>query len=139
MSDYNPNFAPKKTYYIVGQKAVLTNQNGKILLLKRSEKAGGGGLWSLPGGALDEGEDPQESIKREIKEETGLEVRGLQPFAVRYYESDGERTLIVGYKGEVESREAVLNWEHDDYRWLEKEEALRLDLTEDAKFFIKNL
>lgn len=55
--------------------AVINNQQGKILIDRR--KAGGemGGLWEFPGGKIEPGETIEECIKREIKEELGIEIK----------------------------------------------------------------
>lgn len=54
--------------------AIITNQQGEILIDKR--KAGGemGGLWEFPGGKIETGETVNECIAREIKEELNLEI-----------------------------------------------------------------
>ena len=55
---------------IVGQKIVIRNKDGKILLLKRSATSFGPGNRDLPGGGLELNEDAMEALLREIKEET---------------------------------------------------------------------
>jgi len=55
---------------MVGTSAVIRNERGEILLQHRSDN----GLWGIPGGALDPGEDPAAGIIREVREETGLDV-----------------------------------------------------------------
>lgn len=53
--------------------ACIVNSDGKILLQKRGDE-GNRGKWGLPGGAWEEGESAETAIKREVKEETGLDV-----------------------------------------------------------------
>jgi len=45
---------------------------------------------------------------------------------------------IIGYSCKANSNEIILNWEHDDYKLLTKDEALKLDLSEDGKYFTKH-
>lgn len=137
MTDYDPNYIPKKSYALIGQKAIVLNTKGEILVLQRSKKAGAEGKWSLPGGGLDDGEDPIKSIKREIEEETKVKISNIQPFSLRSYKEDGDFIVIIGYQCKAMSDKLELNWEHDDYNWVSKEKALELDLTEDARFFIE--
>jgi ADP-ribose pyrophosphatase YjhB (NUDIX family) len=54
--------------------AICTDQNGRFLLVRASAKAGTPGIWSLPGGAVDHGEDPNHTVVRETAAETGLSV-----------------------------------------------------------------
>ncbi|MGB0372573.1 MAG: NUDIX domain-containing protein [Opitutales bacterium] len=52
----------------------LLHQEGKILLCRLTEETGWPGYWGLPGGGLEFGESPEEAMKREVYEETGLRV-----------------------------------------------------------------
>jgi ADP-ribose pyrophosphatase YjhB (NUDIX family) len=52
--------------------ACIINNKGQILLQKRSKE---GEIWGLPGGAVEIGESIEEAMVREVKEETGLNVR----------------------------------------------------------------
>lgn len=61
--------------------AIIENEKGEILLVKRKfppQK----GYWDWPGGFLDAGESLEESIKREIKEELGVEIEFLKLIGV---------------------------------------------------------
>jgi 8-oxo-dGTP diphosphatase len=58
------------TYYRVSAKALILDETKTKFLITLEDS----GFWELPGGGLDWGESIEESIKREIKEEMGLEV-----------------------------------------------------------------
>jgi 8-oxo-dGTP diphosphatase len=53
--------------------AVIKNEAGQLLLIKRRNEPGAG-LWSLPGGRIEPGETDQQAVVREVAEETGLQV-----------------------------------------------------------------
>ncbi|MGW5054192.1 NUDIX hydrolase [Actinokineospora sp. NPDC004072] len=53
--------------------AVVHDAAGRLLLIRRARPPGAG-LWSLPGGKVDPGESDAEAVRREVREETGLEV-----------------------------------------------------------------
>ncbi|MCA1613910.1 MAG: NUDIX domain-containing protein [Acidobacteria bacterium] len=58
--------------FTVTAGAVVTDAGGRVLLLKHVFRSGSG--WGVPGGFLEPGEQPEEGIRRELREEAGLEV-----------------------------------------------------------------
>jgi ADP-ribose pyrophosphatase YjhB (NUDIX family) len=67
---YDDPDAPAPNSMVVAASAVITNQQGRILLVRRTDS----GNWALPGGAMDLGESIADCAVREVREETGLEV-----------------------------------------------------------------
>ena len=59
-------------------RAVVLDEEEAILLVREKED----GLWTLPGGWIDVGESPSESVEREVKEESGYEVRAVRLLAL---------------------------------------------------------
>jgi len=85
--------------------AFVFNQSGEILLLDHVLRPQPG--WAIPGGFMNTGEQPIEAVKREICEETGLELKKLELFRVRTVGGHIEflfRAEAVG-KAEVKSLE----------------------------------
>jgi ADP-ribose pyrophosphatase YjhB (NUDIX family) len=68
---YHDPEAPAANSLVVGSSAVVVDDMGRILLQRRSDS----GNWALPGGAMDIGETFAQSVLREVKEETGFDVR----------------------------------------------------------------
>ncbi len=111
-------------------KAVVLKDD-KVLLLKRSKKSLNAGKWDLPGGHIKKGETIEESIKREIKEETTLEVEIGQIIGTTEFPKDdklfkdekrGLRYICYYENGEVELNER----EHSEFKWLVIEEAIEM-------------
>ena len=57
--------------------ALVVDAAGRLLLARRAREPCEG-LWDIPGGFLDEGEHPLDALRRELREETGLEVEPLE-------------------------------------------------------------
>ena len=53
--------------------AVVRDADGRVLLVQRANEPSRGS-WSLPGGRIEEGESPRDTVVREVREETGLDV-----------------------------------------------------------------
>ena len=70
----------------------LIERDGKILLGRRAFDPGAG-CWGLPGGFLEEGEDPAAGLRREVREETGLDVEPGELFGT-WMSPHGERTVL---------------------------------------------
>ena len=72
-----------QTRFTVTAGALIFNREGKILLLKHRFRAGSG--WGIPGGFLEAGEQPEEAMRRELREEIGLEVEDVEIFTSRSF------------------------------------------------------
>jgi 8-oxo-dGTP diphosphatase len=71
------------THFTVTAGAIIFNEDGKILLLKHTFRAGSG--WGLPGGFLEGGEQPLDALRRELREELSLEVEDVEIFTARSF------------------------------------------------------
>jgi ADP-ribose pyrophosphatase YjhB (NUDIX family) len=67
---FNNPEAPAANSLVPAASAVVVDDAGRILLHRRTDNA----LWSIPGGAMEVGESIAETVVREVKEETGLDV-----------------------------------------------------------------
>jgi 8-oxo-dGTP diphosphatase len=68
----------------VAVKAVITNAENKVLIVRESSADSNVqvGLWGFPGGKIDPEEPFEDGLKREVKEETGLEITRGEPLHV---------------------------------------------------------
>ena len=79
--------------------AVLLERGGKILLGRRSPGALAGGKWSFPAGFVDRGERVEDAALREVREETGLDIR--LDALIGLYSATGQTTVLVAYAGSI--------------------------------------
>ena len=70
----------------------LVERDGKVLLGRRAFDPGAG-LWGLPGGFLEEGEHPLDGLRRELLEETGLEIEP-GAYVGAWMQPHGDRTVL---------------------------------------------
>ena len=109
-------------------KAVIVKE-GKILFIKQTVK--GKEFWDFPGGRLKFGENPFETLKREVKEETNLDIEILKPVGLWWYfrERDGNQvicnTFLCRAEGQVSKNVDEEDEEIKEFKWMTKEEFLK--------------
>ncbi len=135
-------YSEPEVFAKIGGKAVILNPDGKILILKRSNKIDRAGGWDFPGGAIEFGENPTDAINREVKEETGLRVTDVRPIHIQTFpitKVNQDFIVMIGFIAKTITEDVQLSWEHTEYRWVTKEEALSLDLPEVHRSFIEKI
>lgn len=118
----------------VAMKAVIV-KNGKVLLLREAATYGEGtqrGRYHMPGGRVHPGEPFEDALRREIREETGLEVDLHYPLYVGEW-----RPIIRGVPHQIiasffvctpKSGSVTLSTEHDEYQWIEPADRGKYDI-----------
>ena len=112
----------------IAMKAVVLDGEGRILILREAESGyedgTQGGLWGLMGGRIEPGENWLEGLKREVKEEAGIEIDYIKPIYIGEWRPviQGQETQIVAVFNlcKIKSGEVKLSEEHSDYVWMKK-------------------
>jgi 8-oxo-dGTP diphosphatase len=119
----------------VAMKAVILNADNKVLILREANTYVEGtqtGRYHVPGGRVDAGEHFESALRREVHEETGLDVEILYPIYVGEW-----RPEIKGVKNQIiatfivcktNSEAVVLSEEHDHFVWIDASEYFGYDL-----------
>ena len=126
---------------VVGVGAIIIAKH-KILLEKRKNDPSKG-KWTIPGGLVELGENIEQAVIREVKEETGLNVCSPQLIDVVDHISYGERGsvkyhfVIVDYLVTVKSGKPKAASDADALKWVSFTEVEQYDLTESFRGFFK--
>ncbi len=94
-------------------------KNNKLFLIKREPKdPQSPGLWEIPGGRIDLGEDPILGLMGEIREETGLYIDVVYPLSVRHFErDDGQIITMIIFLCKPKDDFIKLSNEHTNFEW----------------------
>ncbi len=99
-----------------GAAVVAVDADGQVLLVRQHRPAVGAHLLELPAGLVDPGEQPIDSARRELAEETGFLAEHLEPL-VRFYTSPGFSTELIHIFVAADLRESTP--EHDEEEEIE--------------------
>lgn len=113
----------KKNIYVVG--AVIVKE-GKIFCAQRGRDKSLPEMWEFPGGKIEQGESPEEALKREILEEMQCEIEVGKKVEHTVYEYDFGIVHLTTYYCRLLKGELVLT-EHIDAKWLKPTELRSLN------------
>ena len=108
--------------------ALIFNPEGKIFLMKSHKWHG---KYVIPGGHIELGETAEEAVKREIKEETGLDVDEVEFIHHQEFIFDEvfwkkKHFIFLDFACKTKSSQVTLNSEGQEYIWVTPEEALAM-------------
>jgi len=118
--------------------AGIIERGGKVLIAKRKPGRHMGGKWEFPGGKIEPGETPVQSLVRELEEELAVraEVGGFVCSAA--WEGEGISLELLVYKVRSIVGEPVLR-EHQEIRWVQPCELAQLDLADSDRKVVEIL
>ncbi len=96
--------------------AILIN-DGLILIAKRKAEDNLGEKWEFPGGTIEDGETPEDCLKREMKEEFGMGVSIDEYLGESIYHYDHGWIKLLAYRTSWESGNISAKV-HEDYKWV---------------------
>ncbi len=106
----------------VAGKAVI-RMNGKIILLQRSRNSDfDPGLWELPGGKIDYGENLVEALKREVEEEVGIIISVGRPFETWHFIKEPFWVTGITFLCDYIGGSIKLSPEHDNHILIDPKE-----------------
>ncbi len=116
-----------KTYFAV---AGVVKNKGKILILRKAlDDKNYPGKWGFCSGFVKEFEPAEESVLREIEEETGLKARIIKKGEiVKVVDDKEEKTwVVIPFLCESDSKDVKLCHENMDFKWIKPEEYINYD------------
>ena len=121
----NPRFS-------VTAGAVVTDDEGRVLLLKHVFRSGSG--WGIPGGFMHAGEQPEAALRRELREEVGLELESAELAFARTLRRPQQIEII--FRGRAKGEAQPQSVEVERAAWF-PQEALPEELSQDQRRLIR--
>lgn len=118
--------------------AAILEKDGNILIAKRRKGRTLGGKWEFPGGKIEPGETPQGCLKRELKEEFGIETEVGDFFCSSLFQYSFIWIELLVYKVKYISGDFKVN-EHDDAKWVNLDELNGYDFMDADKPVVRRL
>lgn len=107
---------------------IIINDDNDVFLVKRSSNTHHfPNSWSFPGGKIDENEDKEDALRREIKEELNVEISEMRFFKSYDYSLDGKLIHASYYIGKIKGKPEINAKEISDAKWFKIDSDL-LDL-----------
>ncbi|MBL7021731.1 NUDIX domain-containing protein [Patescibacteria group bacterium] len=105
----------KSNKVTIGGFAIIPNKEGKVLLCHRDDLM----KWNLPGGRMEKGESPWDAVVREVKEETGLDVKVKK--LVNVYSKPNAEDISFDFECEVVGGKLITTDEADKVEYFSPE------------------
>lgn len=118
--------------------AGIIEENGRVLIARRKPGKHMGGKWEFPGGKIEPGETPEQSLARELGEELCVRASIGEFLCTTFFEADGVSLELLVYRVERVEGELTLK-EHDEVRWVKPEQLSSFDLADSDRMVVEAL
>ena len=121
--------------------ALIHDAKGEVLMMRTHKWSN---KWGIPGGKIERGEASEDALRREVKEETALDIEDIRLALVQdsidslEFERP-EHFILLNYVARATSRDVTLNEEAEQYQWLSPEDALKLDLNQPTRHLLEQV
>lgn len=102
----------------IATKAIILKDDKYLILYKSDKEDVNPNSYDIPGGRLQFGEQPEEALTREVKEEVGLDIAILGPFEVWTFTKENFQLVGVNFLCKYLGGSESLSDEHDHFKWL---------------------
>ena len=129
----------------LGVKALIKNDDNQVLILFHSPKnVDIKPYWDLPGGRIEKGKTIEDTLKKEIKEEIGIDKfnnKGLLSATIANFNlENGDGLILFVYDCSLPKDIKIkLGNEHTEFNWVDKREAIKLLGTKYNKKFLEKI
>lgn len=119
------------------QKALIEDSR-EILLVKRAiDQDYYSGMWDMPGGLLEQGEDALSGLVREVQEETALRITACEPDYTSDNQFNGYKLVYYRCQLVNDRDEVAINKENSAFQWVDRQKILSFDLAPNTRDYLE--
>ena len=118
--------------------AAIIEKEGKILIARRKQGLYLAGKWEFPGGKVEKGETPEACLRRELREEFGIEVELGDFITASEFDYGDIHIRLLAYHVYYRSGDFILT-DHSEVHWVLKSELMNYDFAEADKPIVLRL
>ena len=118
--------------------AGILEDNGLVLIARRKPGKHMGGKWEFPGGKIEAGESPEQSLARELQEELDVRARIGELLCCASWDGDGISLELLVYRVEGFDGTPTLH-EHEEFRWVAPGDLRSYDLADSDRRVVETL
>ncbi|MDH3443879.1 MAG: (deoxy)nucleoside triphosphate pyrophosphohydrolase [Deltaproteobacteria bacterium] len=115
---------------VIDVVAGLIFQKGRVLACQRHADGSFPLKWEFPGGKIESGEQPATALVRELREELGVEIHGIEQVYSHTHKYAGSPTVRLKFFHVSAYRGRIVNRVFEQVRWVGADELSRLDFLE---------
>lgn len=101
--------------------AIIEDEQGRILIARRKPGKSQAGMWEFPGGKIEQGEMPEDCLRRELMEEMQIHIAPYAYFGVNDHHYGATHIRLIAYRARYQNGQITLV-DHDEYRWITSHE-----------------
>ncbi len=119
----------------------VIERDGKVLMIRTHKWSN---LWGIPGGKIRSGETSEDALRREVEEETNIQLAEIDFVCVQdcIHSTEFERPahfLLLNYVAQWKSGDVVLNDEAEEYAWVTPAEAMQMALNTPTRYLLEKI
>lgn len=118
--------------------AAVIEKDGKFLIARRHKSDKLGGKWEFPGGKVEQGELPEEALRRELMEELSIDAEIGDFICSTSHDYPHMSVGLLAYRASFSSGEIILRV-HEEIRWVAPEDLVKYDFPEANRGVIRKL
>ncbi|PUA34792.1 8-oxo-dGTP diphosphatase MutT [Paenibacillus elgii] len=118
--------------------AIIENEHGQILIVRRKKGKVQEGLWEFPGGKIENNETIKECLERELQEEMNIQIQPYESFGINDHYYGSTHIRLYAHKAKFVNGELVLV-DHDQCEWVYSKDLGEYEFAPADVKFVKKL